>query len=221
MSSARIAFFDFDGTITDRDSLLEFIKYSKGTARFWMGFACCSPWIFAWKVKLISNQRAKERVLRHFFRKMPVTDFEGLCRDFAQQRLPEMIRPKAVGEIRKLQEEGFSVVIVSASPGDWIAPWATAAGTALIASRLERKEVKTPIVPPAREPGSAATKEMHTRTVLTGRISGKNCHGQEKVRRIRADYRLDDYGSIYAYGDSKGDLPMLALGTRSFFKPFR
>jgi HAD superfamily hydrolase (TIGR01490 family) len=206
MSSARIAFFDFDGTITDRDSLLEFIKYSKGTGRFWMGFAWCSPWIFAWKAGLISNQRAKERVLRHFFRKMPLPEFEGLCRDFAQQRLPGMIRPKAAGEIRKLQQEGFSVVIVSASPGDWIAPWAMAAGTALIASRLESRPM---------------TKKGKTGDMLTGRISGKNCHGEEKVRRIRADYRLDDYGSIYAYGDSKADRPMLALATRSFFKPFR
>jgi phosphatidylglycerophosphatase C len=216
MSSARIAFFDFDGTITDRDSLLEFIKYSKGPGRFWFGFACCSPWIVAWKAGLISNQRAKERVLRYFYRRLPVTEFEAICLDFAQRRLPELIRPKAAGEIRKLQEEGFSVVIVSASPGNWIEPWAKAAGAGLIASRLETMktmEMKGEVL--------AGRDVLTGREVLTGRISGKNCHGEEKVRRIRADYRLDDFGAIYAYGDSKADLPMLALGTRTFFKPFR
>ncbi|MDP4149117.1 MAG: HAD family hydrolase [Bacteroidota bacterium] len=210
MSSARIAFFDFDGTITDRDSLLEFIKYSKGSGRYWLGFAWSSPWIIAWKAGLISNQQAKERVLRHFFRRLPVPDFKTLCLDFAQRRLPGMIRPKAVGEIRKLQQEGFSVVIVSASPGDWIEPWATAAGAGLIASRLGTMEVTS------RRKSAAPTA-----AVLTGRISGKNCHGEEKVRRIRAEYRLEDYEAIYAYGDSRADLPMLALGTRTFYKPFR
>ena len=33
-----IAFFDFDGTITTKDTLLEFIKYSRGTMSFYWGF---------------------------------------------------------------------------------------------------------------------------------------------------------------------------------------
>jgi phosphoserine phosphatase len=56
---------------------------------------------------------------------------------------------------------------------------------------------------------------------LTGRIEGANCHGEEKVRRIRDAYQLKEYSQVYAYGDTKGDLPMLALADIRFYKPFR
>jgi phosphoserine phosphatase len=57
--------------------------------------------------------------------------------------------------------------------------------------------------------------------VITGRIEGKNCHGEQKVIRIQEEYNLSDYQEIYAYGDSSGDKPMLGLATNSFYKPFR
>ena len=119
--------------------------------------------------------------------------------------LPSILRPKALREIAKLQAAGATVVIVSASPGDWIRDWAAAVGAELLATRLE----STP----------AKARDQPDR--LTGRIHLANCHGEEKVRRIRADYDLSAYQQIWAYGDSKGDRPMLDLGTASFYKPFR
>jgi phosphatidylglycerophosphatase C len=207
---SSIAFFDFDGTITDQDTLLEFIKYSKGKGKFYLGFLLTSPWLIAYKIKLISNQRAKERVLRFFFRNIPLPVFERHCHAFVTDRLPGMIRPKAAAEITKLQTAGFRVVIVSASPGDWIQPWATAIHADLIATRLQTRL-------PMPLPGSATMPDA----TITGKISGINCHGQEKVKRIRENFRLEEFDAIYAYGDTKGDLPMLALGTRQFMKPFR
>jgi phosphoserine phosphatase len=57
--------------------------------------------------------------------------------------------------------------------------------------------------------------------VLTGQFDGHNCYGQEKVRRIQAALDLAHYEHIYAYGDSSGDKPMLALADEAFYKPFR
>ena len=37
--------FDFDGTLTTSDTLLEFIRYAKGTGRFLMVFLMYSPLI--------------------------------------------------------------------------------------------------------------------------------------------------------------------------------
>lgn len=203
----QIALLDFDGTLTTRDTLLEFIKFSKGPVKCYAGFLLNSPWLVAYKLKLVSNQRAKEAVLRFFFRGMRVTDFDAQCRHFAEEVIPGLTRPKGLEEIRKLQEAGFEVVIVSASPANWIQPWAGRIGAGLIATRLELGN------------GNGDTSEAGG--WLTGKISGKNCYGVEKVGRIREQYRLEEYDDIYAYGDSKGDLPMLALGNRSFFKPFR
>jgi HAD superfamily hydrolase (TIGR01490 family) len=201
--SQRIAFFDFDGTITTKDTLLEFIRFSKGNTRFNLGFLLNSPWLVAMKLKLISNQKAKERILTHFFGKQPVARFKQQCEAFSKQALPHLIRPKALIEFDRLREAGATIVIVSASPEDWIRHWAEEARAELIATRL----------------GIFTDNKGETR--LTGRIEGANCHGEEKVNRIRQRFALPDYKEIFAYGDSNGDKPMLRLGTASFFKPFR
>jgi phosphatidylglycerophosphatase C len=197
----RIAFFDFDGTITTKDTLLEFIKFTKGTLSFYIGFFLNSPWLIAYKLKLISNQRAKQRILRFFFGGMTLQKFQGHCDRFAKDILPELIRPKAREEIIRLLGKGAEVVIVSASPQNWIMGWASLMHAELIATRLQL----------------STKKEIPT---LTGRIEGKNCYGKEKVRRIQEAYRLANYEEIYTYGDTRGDEPMLRLGNRPFFKPF-
>jgi phosphatidylglycerophosphatase C len=210
MQMEKIAFFDFDGTITDKDTLLEFIIFTRGKMRFYLGFLLNSPWLIAFKIKLIPNQRAKEAVLKFFFGKMPVAVFEEYCLRFATERIPGLVRPKAAKEIGMLQEKGFKVVIVSASPGNWILPWSQTIQADLIATRLETRTDAA---------GSTPAAEHIER--LTGKISGKNCHGKEKVRRIRELFNLEDYNPIQAYGDSGGDRPMLALAHHPFMKPFR
>jgi HAD superfamily hydrolase (TIGR01490 family) len=201
--SQRIAFFDFDGTITTKDTLLEFIRFSKGGLRFNLGFLLNSPWLVAMKLKLISNQKAKERILAHFFGKQPIPAFKQQCEAFSNEILPGLIRPKALTEFSRLREAGATIVIVSASPEDWIRHWATEQGAELIATRLRT----------FTDPKGV--------TRLTGRIEGANCYGEEKVNRIRQQFTLPDYKEIYAYGDTSGDKPMLQLATASFFKPFR
>jgi HAD superfamily hydrolase (TIGR01490 family) len=199
----RIAFFDFDGTITTKDTLLEFIRFSRGNTRFKLGFLMNSPWLIAMKLKLISNHKAKERILTHFFGKQPVSEFKEQCEAFSTNVLPHLIRPKALTEFSRLREAGATIVIVSASPEDWIQPWADLENAQLIATRL----------------GLFMDDKGVNR--LTGRIEGANCHGEEKVIRIRQRFALPDYKEIFAYGDSSGDKPMLKLGTAAFFRPFR
>ena len=63
-----IAFFDFDGTITTRDSLLEFIRFTKGDYRFLFGFLFHLHYIAAFKMKLVTNQKFKEKMLEYFYR---------------------------------------------------------------------------------------------------------------------------------------------------------
>lgn len=198
----RIAFFDFDGTITTTDTLLEFIKFSRGGLFFYLGFFLNSPWLIAYKLKVISNQRAKQRILTFFFGGMPRDRFQEQCDRFSKEVLPGLIRPKASEEITRLLGKGVAIVIVSASPQDWIQGWSEGIPAELIATRLQLSD-------------QAGTER------LTGQIEGKNCYGMEKVRRIEQAYILSDYEEIYTYGDTAGDLPMLQLGNRAFFMPFR
>lgn len=195
--SKGIAFFDFDGTITTRDTLLEFIKFAKGKWAFYSGFLYNIFYLIAYKIKLISNQEAKEKVLSYFFKDMDLIEFDKLSEAFSKKKLPSIIRHGAEKEIARLQQGNFVVVIVSASPENWIRHWCKERNLILIASELEVINGK-----------------------VSGKISGKNCHGEEKVRRILEKYVLKEYDEIYAYGDTKGDLPMLGLATKSFYQPF-
>lgn len=195
--SKGIAFFDFDGTITTRDTLLEFIKFAKGKRAFYSGFLYNIFYLLAFKIKLISNQEAKEKVLSYFFKDMDLIEFDKLSEAFSKKKLPSIIRHGAEKEITRLQQENFVIVIVSASPENWIRHWCKDRNLILISSELEIRNGK-----------------------ITGKISGKNCHGEEKVRRILEKYVLEEYDEIYAYGDTKGDLPMLGLATKPFYQPF-
>lgn len=165
---------------------------------FWTGFLLYSPFIVSYKLGLITNQAAKEKILQHFFSKTSADEFDELCSRFAEKVIPGLIREKAIREIYKLKQEGAEVVIVSASAENWVAKWSNAHGLSCIATRMECND-----------------------NFISGRISGRNCYGEEKVDRIRKEFDLSRYQKIYCYGDTEGDKPMLALGHVRFYKPFR
>jgi phosphoserine phosphatase len=55
---------------------------------------------------------------------------------------------------------------------------------------------------------------------LTGSFLTPDCSGEEKVKRIKEMYFLEQYEKIYAYGDTKSDLPMLELADYKFYRRF-
>jgi HAD superfamily hydrolase (TIGR01490 family) len=193
-----IAFFDFDGTITTSDSLAEFIRYQRGNTGFITGLIPVIPVIIGFKAGLVDRQNAKEKLISAFFAGIPEQTFKQLANSFVQEKVPGMLRPLAMSKLNWHKQQGHDIVIVSASPTHWLEPWCHTNGFNCISTELEIIDGK-----------------------ITGKIKGKNCHGEEKVSRIREKYTLSDYTDIYAYGDSSGDRPMLALASHQYYKPFR
>ncbi len=99
------------------------IKYQKGKVGFYTGFLMNAPVLALLKLKLVSNQFAKEKVLRYFFKGTELSSFQIACDQFTVERLPTIIRSGAIAEIKKLQELGFEIAIVSASAENWIKKW--------------------------------------------------------------------------------------------------
>jgi|ERR1700730_9515250 len=194
----RIAFFDFDGTITTKDTLLAFILFRTGVLKTYLGMMLISPYYIAYLLKIIPVQTAKEKVLKYFFKNIPVEKFQSDCNEFVATILPSLLRPKALHEMDLLKEKGAKIIVISASAENWLQPWTQVIGVDLIATRLETRNGR-----------------------ITGKINGKNCRGKEKVRRILQSYDLAAYDEVYCYGDTKGDKPMLQLATFAFYKPFR
>jgi phosphatidylglycerophosphatase C len=193
-----IAFFDFDGTITTHDTMLELIKFYKGSKAYYLGMIQLSPYLIALKLGLVSATKAKEKMLTHFFNDTNVDVFNEKCRQFIETVLPALIRPAAINKIKEHLAKHHEVVIVSASAENWISQWCVQNGIKCIATKLEILNNK-----------------------ITGKLNGNNCNSDEKANRIKKEYDLSAYSEIYCYGDTKGDKPMLALASFAFYKPFR
>lgn len=178
--------------------MLELIRFSKGSLNYFKGMALLSPLLVGVKAGLVDAQKGKERLMGHFFQGTETTDFHSLCQDFCTKRLPQILRTAALNKISEHQNQGVEVVVVSASAAQWVLPWTKKMNIQLISSKLA-------------EDGQR----------ISGKLEGKNCNGDQKVIRIREEFNLDIYETIFCYGDSKGDHPMLELATQAFFKPFR
>lgn len=191
----KVYAFDFDGTLTNRDSLLAFIRYAKGTTAFCLGFLLHAPWLVLMLLGLYPNWKAKQRVFSYFFRGMPLEAFDTLCQAFAKDNR-HLLRPLALQTIEKVRSEEAEVVIVSASIDNWVQPFFP--NVKVIGTQVEVINGR-----------------------LTGRFLTKNCYGQEKVNRL-LDFLPDRHSyKLIVYGDSRGDQELLAFADEAHFKPFR
>lgn len=193
-----LALFDFDGTITKKDSLLDFIQYTVGKPKYYLGLFILSPLLLLYSLRIISNNFAKEKLISYFFKGWETSQFQKLADQYALERINKITRPEAIAKIKWHQKEGHKVIIISASMENWIKAWCLENNIDLIATQLGVE---------------------HQR--LSGKFSSKNCYGSEKVNRLNQHYDLTSSQYIYAYGDSKGDEALLGLANEAFYKPFR
>lgn len=196
--SKTLALFDFDGTISTRDSFLHFLMHAKGPFRLLIGLPAVLPTLTLFALKVIPNWQAKERVLRHFFKGITKETLESLGTIYAQQAIGTIIKNSALETLNWHKSQGHRVILVSASVDIWLKQWASDMGIELICSTLEYKNNRA-----------------------TGKLSGVNCWGPEKVRRIKNHLNLDDYELIYAYGDTRGDREMLQIASKPFYREFK
>lgn len=194
----HLAIFDFDGTVTTRDSFTDFIFYSRGLLRTFLGILAVSPALILYVLKVMPNWKAKQKVFAHFYKGWKQERFEAAALRYAQKRLSAIVRPAALERLHWHQGKGHRIVIVSASFENYLKPWCGRYGFDLLATRLEVKD-----------------------GVLTGRFASKNCYGEEKVKRLKEAYRLEDFELIYAYGDSAGDHALAEIADEFHYRPFR
>jgi len=193
----NLALFDFDGTLTNRDSLPDFIQYAVGKPAYYFGLSLLSPVLLFYSFGLIRNDVAKQKLMARFFKGWSYERFQQVANDYSLSEIDRIIRQQAIEKLDWHQQQGDRVIVVSASMEDWLKPWCDNKGVELLATRLEIKN------------GS-----------ITGEFATPNCHGEEKVSRIKALLNLSDYGRIIAYGDSSGDTAMLAIADESFYRKF-
>jgi len=194
----ELVLFDFDGTITTKDTLVEFANFYRGRVGYLLGMLMLAPVMALYALKLIPNWKAKQFFLARFFKGEKIEAFNLQCFNFSTMIIPTLLRPEAMKAIEKHRMEQATIAVVSASAENWVKPWCDQNRVICISTRLEVND-----------------------GMITGKLQGRNCYGDEKVCRIKERFNLSDFDKVIAYGDSRGDKEMLELAHQRYYKPFR
>jgi len=193
-----IAVFDFDGTLTRKDSFKNFLIYTFGFTSFFKGIAINIFPLTLYILRIISNHKAKEILFSHFFSGWKEEDFQSICTKYALLNIDSIINNEALQKACWHKSEHHVLVIVSASLTNWISPWAKTNGFIdIIATEPEIKN-----------------------GLLTGKFKTHNCYGKEKLLRFLERYPARNKYFLYVYGDSVGDKQLLNIADKPFFRSF-
>ena len=197
-NKSTIAAFDFDGTIIRGDSFISFSRYVFGDFSLTIAIIKNLPYIIGYKLGIFPNWKAKEKLFSCLFKDTPIDKFNNLCSAFFNDKGSKLLKKEALECIQAHKQLGYKVLIISASPENWILPFAKACDIDIvIATKIDIEDKK-----------------------VTGKFKSKNCYGIEKVNRLlelfpkRSDYYL------YAYGDSRGDKELLSFADKGHYKGF-
>lgn len=186
----QIAAFDFDGTLISRDSLFIVARHILGRRKMLKAIVRTLPAILRWKLKLgVSNSQAKEKLISNFYKGMPIDTLTRAGYELGPT-FNSLIRRDVIQHLEMHRAAGHTLVIVTASIGEWIRPWALEKGISAVL---------------------ATEAEVDSAGRLTGRFSTPNCYGQEKVHRFLDHFPNRDSYTLWAYGDSSGDEPLLSI----------
>ena len=195
-----VAAFDFDGTITHRDTLVPFLVRAFGRVRVGATFAVLAPHLASFALGRTTVDALKVRVLRRLMAGEPVARLRELGETHADA-VGRGWRVEAVNRIEWHRERGHRLVLVSSSLDLYLAAVARDLGfDDLLCSRL------------------AVARGADGVERFTGALDGPDCTGAEKPRRLQAlvgDLRAIE---LHAYGNSAGDRELLAAADHPHYR---
>jgi phosphatidylglycerophosphatase C len=192
-----VAAFDFDGTLTRRDTMFPFLLFVVGWGEFIRHLIILIPTLACYGLGLIRNDIAKERVFTRFLSGMNMIDLQNKATQFAAQKLPTLLRTEAMQRLAWHKQQGHRCIVISASLEIYLQQWAINSGfDDVLATQLEILQGEK----------------------ISGKLSGRNCFGIEKVNRLGKLLGNRESYILYAYGDSNGDKELLAYADYPYYR---
>jgi HAD superfamily hydrolase (TIGR01490 family) len=192
-----IAFFDLDGTITTKDTFIDFIIFCKGRIFFFFGIIVLSPFILLFFVGIYPNFRLKELFFKFYLSNSFTADeLLSLGNLYASTILPKIMYQEALEKISWHKNKNHRVVILTASSSIWLSKWCEINNLELI-----------------------GTEFCIDNGRYTGRIDGENCYGKRKFIIVKNILNESLTEVSYGYGDSKADIYFLKEVKYSFYRP--
>ncbi|MEA9389592.1 HAD family hydrolase [Acerihabitans sp. TG2] len=192
-----LSVFDFDGTLTKRDSFVPFLLFAFGHRVFARRLVRLVIPALKYIGRRATRDELKDILIRTFLAGVEATWVEQKAADFCERYWTRLMRPSGLIAVATQVNSGAIVTICSASPAMVLKPFADRLGIRLIGTDLEVKD-----------------------GVLTGRISGQNCRCAQKVERLQAVYGPLSSYHLRAWGDTRGDYEMLAAAQEPYWRPF-
>ncbi len=191
-----VAAFDFDGTLTRRDSLLPYLVDLAGATRVAGALARDAAGLALMAAGRGDRDAAKAKLVSRVLGGRPWHEVAERGRVFAHRVVSEGLRPSTLERLRWHVGEGHDVVIVSAALDVYLDEVGSRLGVhAVLCTTLERDDEGR----------------------VTGRLVGGNCRGPEKASRLREHLRRETGAAnveLWAYGNSSGDRELLAMADR-------
>lgn len=190
-----VAAFDVDGTLTVRDCVGPFLAGLRGRRAM---LSATFDRQVARGVLARERDALKELLVGRIAHGLGAEELDAAGRRTCDRMLDGWLRPDTVVRLRRHQEAGDRVVLVSASFGSYLHHFGAALGVdAVLCTELE----------------------IGADGLCTGRFAGPNCRGPEKLARLRQWAQIEGFeGDRWlsdAYGDSTGDREMLAAAQRA------
>lgn len=183
-----LALFDFDGTLTTRETFVDALQASTPAWRVAMGHVLLAPVVLGYRTGRVSPSALRAAATFTAFAGRRAGDVRACLRAASEELLPALVRPAMLARLHAHRDGGDRVLVVSGNY-DWLlSPWCAAHGVECLASRLQ----------------------VH-RGRLTGRYAGRQCVGAEKAARVRAHLDMHAFTRVHAYGDTTEDDALLAL----------
>jgi phosphatidylglycerophosphatase C len=201
-----VAAFDFDGTLTQRDTFTPFLLRGLGWPRFLGAIFQCLPWLVGYALRLVPNDVAKQKLMLVTLKGRSTQEMDDWTTRWLANDFPGQLRDWTLARLAWHQQAGHCCVMVSASPDIYLKRVARQLGfDDLICTEM-------------------AVMAGH----LTGQMHTPNCYGEQKVVRltawINARFGVASAAAVtlYAYGDTAGDKPMLRMAGQGWYrgKPF-
>ncbi len=198
-----VAAFDFDGTVTDRDTLVPFLVLAFGRARVAAAFAVLAFTGLGYLLRLVTIDEFKVRVLRRLVAGVPARRLRALGPAHARAIKP-WLRPSALHRIAWHRARGDTLVLVSSTLDVYLRHVGAVLGfDVVLCSRLR-----------ARRGADGVAR-------FDGELDGADCTGDEKLRRLVSVVGDLSGVELHAYGDSAGDAALLGAADHAHFRPFR
>jgi phosphatidylglycerophosphatase C len=189
--NVTVAAFDVDNTLTVRDCVVPFMRSVAGTARLVKVMLSDLGSTFQ-SVKRRDRDALKAKFVEGVFAGKSAREVESLGVQFASKVSDSWLRSDVAARMRWHQEQGHVVILVSASLGVYLHP---------LGDLLEVDAV-------------LCTELEEVNNLLTGKLNGMNCRGEEKASRVMkwcSESGVTSEELVYAYGDSSGDVQLLEL----------